>query len=285
MGETLAVEDCFEVVGPDPDDPASTVPRVIRRFEAVDPPPFMLDPPGEVGRTESELEDLVAEFAPWHQRFDLGSGVLTRTGLPGDVAAHRIAYRRELINGTVEVLLGDELGQAVALDIGCHSGFFTFDLAHRGATVVGVDLRPENIAQCRVLAEHYGAERVDFRLVDAEDGLPDGRWDVVLNLGLLYHVTDPVGLLRSTFDATGRLAVVDTVCRVGPESAFHVVRGKDVGRSTEGRWAMEVHPTPSAVVDTLLGVGYRDVYEVVADVERDHDSYAQGRRRCFLALR
>ena len=57
------------------------------------------------------------------------------------------------------------------LDIGCNSGWFSFDLAERGArSVDGVDLRAHNIEQARFLRDYFGFD---------EHALRGGRRDVV----------------------------------------------------------------------------------------------------------
>jgi SAM-dependent methyltransferase len=102
---------------------------------------------------------------------------------------HRMGFRRDLICGTVADLLGSDAAEARVLDIGCNNGFFSLDLADRGVGhVQGVDLRTSNIAQALFLRDRYGVENVEFAVSHAHDiGTPD-QWDVVLNLGVLYHV-------------------------------------------------------------------------------------------------
>jgi SAM-dependent methyltransferase len=259
------------------------IPRVVRRS----PPGYMSDPTDALGRSQAELADRVAALQPWLQYFTLDHGVTT---LPDErltnVLRARISFRRDLINGTLHDLLGDDLARTTFLDIGCNNGFFSLDLADRGAARVdGVDRHPRNIEQAEFLAEHYALTNAEFTLGDVADLDAPGQWDVVLNLGVLYHVTDPVALLRQTYELTRRCAVIDTICHQAPVSAFMLVGDKDTESQSEGRDSLEFIPTYRATIDVLSHVGFAEIFEITGSSPRPHASYAEGRRRCFLAVK
>jgi SAM-dependent methyltransferase len=251
---------------------------ITRRAPAFAPPP---------GDGEPDLADVVERLGPWRVPFDLSGGLVTMPdSMERAVTISRILYRRELIVDTVCELLGDELGDTSFLDIGCNSGFFSLELAARGARRVdGIDLRPENIEQARFLARHYRLDDVHFEVADVDAMTGGARWDVVLNLGVLYHVVQPLQLLQQTYEQCRRFAVVDTVCHREPVSAFFLLGDKDVDRPTEGRERYELHPTYRAVIDGLRFAGFAEVIELVGVADPPHDLYHAGQRRCFLALR
>ena len=219
--------------------------------------------------------------------FRFGDGIEVMGGdLVEAVTARRYEYRRELIGATVADLLGADLAGTSVLDIGCNCGLFSLDLAARGAGHVrGVDLRSHNIAQARFAAEHYGVERVEFEVQDADAIGANAQCDVVLNLGVLYHVVNPLQFIRQTYELCRRFAIIDTVCHLEPVSAYFVMGDKDVSRVTEGREVYELHPTYHAVIDTIRYAGFREVFELEGVAERPHDLYAAGLRRCFLAIK
>ena len=261
------------------------LPRI--EIEITDTAPGFMIPRGHLDATADEIAARVDAIGPWDVPFRLGHGLCTMAeGMVAAVARRRFWYRVELINGAIARLLGDELGRSTVLDVGCHSGLFSLDLAARGATAVdGVDLRPQNIAQATFLAEHYGIDNVTFEVRDADELAAERAWDVVLNLGLLYHVLNPFELIEQTYSLCRSFAVIDTVCHTEPVSAFIVMGDKDVVRSSEGKAVFELHPTYRAVIDTMRGAGFSEIFEVVGRAERPHDLYATGNRRCFLAIR
>ena len=148
----------------------------------------------------------------------------------------------------------------------------------------GIDLRAQNIAEAQLLAEHYGTHNATFEVGDADDIASDQQWDVVLNLGVLYHVLNPFDFIRRTFELCRSFAVIDTVCHTEPVSGYFVMGDKDVNRSAEGKAAYELHPTYRAVIDTIRHAGFREIFEVVGRSEIPHDLYATGGRRCFLCV-
>ncbi len=242
---------------------------------------------GHLDLTSEQIKERVDELAPWHVPFTLGHGRVTVRDAPrAAVYQERILFRRDLVNGTLADLLGDDLATTTALDIGCNCGFFSLDLATRGAAQVdGIDLRPENIAQARFLAEHYGVGNVSFEAVDAADLEPGRQWDIVLNLGILYHVTDPLQFIRQTYELCRRAAIIDTVCHREPVSAFIMVGERDISSHAEGRESMEFHPTYRAAIDTIRYAGFSEVIEIVGRCDDPHPSYANAIRRCFLAIK
>lgn len=264
------------------------LPRIVRRIERTDPP-FMARRSDAAAATDpADLAARVDELGPWHVPFALSDDLETmheEDALRRDVARSRTRFRRELITGTVADLLGEELGGTDVLDIGCNAGFFSLDIADRGArSVTGIDLRDANVAQARFLAEHYGIDNVDFSVRDVDD-LPGDTYDVVLNLGVLYHVIDPLPFVRQTYELCRRFAVLDTVCHREPYSGYVLVGDKDVTSVAEGREVYEVHPTYRGVIETLRYAGFEEIIEVVGLADPGHSLYDNGGRRCFIAIK
>jgi len=263
------------------------VPRMFRTIDARWPA-YMDEPRGHADLSPEQLRAQVEELAPWMVPFRLGHGVATidLESKAGRQNAENYLFRRNLITDTVADVLGADLALSTVLDIGCNSGFFSLDLATRGAQHVdGVDLRPDNIARAQFVKEHFGVDNVDFRVSDADDLATGRQWDVVLNLGLLYHVLNPLQLLRQTYELCGRLAIVDTVVHREPVSAFFLVGDKNVDDPTEGREDWELHPTYRATIETIKYAGFAEVIEIVGRGEPVHPLYGDGRRRCFLAIK
>lgn len=264
------------------------LPHIDRCVTGTWPAPFMVERRDGSATATADVGAMAAELGPWSVPFRLRDGISTMVMTSADPQrkARRIMYRRDLVTGTVAELLGAELATTTVLDIGCNSGFFSLDMAHRGAQHVdGIDLRDENIAQAEFLANHYGLDNVSFRVLDA-DALPAGQqWDVVLNLGVLYHVVNPLQFLQQTYALCRRFAIIDTICHTEPVSAFVFLGNKNTASATEGRETWEFHPTYRGAIDAIRYAGFSEVVEVLGYGDVRHELYDSGGRRCFLAIK
>jgi len=87
------------------------------------------------------------------------------------------------------------------LDIACNSGFWSIQCALLGADVVGFDARSELIEQASLLKRVTGLANVEFKVLEFWRMRPEhlgGQFDIVLNLGFLYHVPKPLEALELT---------------------------------------------------------------------------------------
>jgi tRNA (mo5U34)-methyltransferase len=79
------------------------------------------------------------------------------------------------------------------LDIGCNAGFYAIEMKRRGASrVLAVDSDPRYLAQARFAADVLEAD-VEFRQMSVYE-LPSLReqFDLVLFMGVLYHLRHPL---------------------------------------------------------------------------------------------
>lgn len=115
-------------------------------------------------------------------------------------------------------LLDEAIPQdARVLDLGCGTGQMTIFLANGKRRVVGADLTRASLALARDAARRFGLERTLFVESDLRrPGLAEGRFDVVLSLGVLHHTPDP----RAAFGAMARLARPGGVLVVGLYNTF-----------------------------------------------------------------
>ncbi len=163
------------------------------------------------GRSAERAE--IRELAPWFHNLHLPSGDQTAPDHPlGDFP--RLKWQ-ELAGALPEDLSGWR-----ALDVGCNAGFYSFALARRGADVLGVDVDEHYLRQARWAAGEYGLE-VRFEQAQVYDlARRDERFDLVLFLGVLYHLRHPLLALDLLAEKAQRLLVLQTLTMPGDEEVL-----------------------------------------------------------------
>lgn len=155
------------------------------------------------------------ELAPWFHNLHLPGGRCTAPDHPlGDFPA----YKWEQIGPHLPA----DLRGARALDVGCNGGFYTFELARRGADVLAIDIDEHYLRQARWAAGELGlTDRVELRRMGVYDlaALDCEPFDVVLFLGVLYHLRHPLLALDAVSATTGGTLVVQTLTMPGDERA------------------------------------------------------------------
>jgi len=139
------------------------------------PPPYSQD---EIRRRVSELGD-------WFQNMDLGGVQTAPDHFLGDYPACK--WR-----GFSDAIPADLTGKSV-LDIGCNAGFYSIEMKRRGASrVVGIDSDETYLAQARFAAEVAGS-KIEFRELDVyRIAELREKFDLVLFMGVLYHLRHPL---------------------------------------------------------------------------------------------
>jgi len=151
--------------------------------------------------------------------------------------------------------LKEPMQLASALDLGCGIGYFSKFLADLGFNVVAIDGRTENASEGQ---KRY--PQVKFLSRDAEDpALPElGAFDLVLCVGLLYHLENPFRVIRSLHSLTKKVLIVEAMCAPGKEPALHLVdeeRGED-----QGLHYVAFYPTEACLVKMMYRAGFPHVY-------------------------
>jgi tRNA (mo5U34)-methyltransferase len=207
-----------------------------------------------MSREADTLRESVAALR-WYHTIDLGEGIVT----PGyDNSPFRLA----------RIGLPASLTGRSVLDIGAWDGFFSFEAERRGAARV-------------VASDHYswhglgwdtGAGKAGFELarralqsrvedvdVDVMDLSPErvGAFDLVLFLGVLYHLKDPLAALERVASVTKHQLILETVVdMVGfgrPAAAFYP--GTELNNDPTNWWG----PNAAAVIGMLRVVGFTRV--------------------------
>ena len=147
--------------------------------------------------TRAQIRTRVEALAPWFHNMDLG-GVRTAPD-------HFLYdYPNNKWSRFAHVVPRDLRGRTV-LDIGCNAGFHSMEMKRRGAErVVGVDSDDRYLAQARLAAEVNGLE-IEFRNLSVYDlGALGERFDLVIFMGVFYHLRHPLLALDLIHDTVAR---------------------------------------------------------------------------------
>jgi SAM-dependent methyltransferase len=106
----------------------------------------------------------------------------------------------------------DGLKDLRVADLGCLEGGFALAMAQRGMNVLGIEARQTNLNKAQVLKDHFDLPNLEFRQDDVKNFTPEnyGMFDVVLALGILYHLDEPIKWMRQLAAATNRVLIVDS---------------------------------------------------------------------------
>jgi tRNA (mo5U34)-methyltransferase len=140
---------------------------------------------GSLSGSSADTELRIRALGDWFHNLDLNGVQTAPAHFLGDYP--RVKWRK-----FAHALPADLRGKSV-LDVGCNAGFYSFEMKRRGASrVLGVDSSPNYLAQARFAAEVLQVD-VEFRelsiyrIAELRE-----RFDVVLFMGVLYHLRHPL---------------------------------------------------------------------------------------------
>jgi tRNA (mo5U34)-methyltransferase len=165
----------------------------------------------------SELEARVRALDPWFHALELDGVRTAPDHFLGD-------YPGAVWRALAPALPADLSGKSV-LDIGCNAGFFSIEMKRRGAArVLGVDFDPRYLAQARLAAEVNEVD-VELRELSVYDVARLGeKFDVVIFMGVLYHLRHPLLALDLVREHVAKDLVVFQSMLRGRESRFRAER-------------------------------------------------------------
>jgi len=235
------------------------------------------------GGGRRQLRERIDAVAFWWHSIDLGHGVVT--------GGHKSA---DALRAELEALALPDLSGKSVLDIGGWDGYFAFAAERRGAARVGVvdhymwamDVPGQQAYWRRCMAEgveprpyhetelwhpdtlpgkrgfdvarealgsRVEAFAVDFMSCDLK---ALGTWDVVLYLGVLYHMEDPLRALRRVAAVTNELAIVETEAILVPAlehaALWSFFPGAELNGDVSNWWA----PNRAALLGALRAAGF-----------------------------
>jgi tRNA (mo5U34)-methyltransferase len=184
--------------------------------------------------TPDAIRRRVAELGAWFHNLDLRGVKTAPDHFLGDYPAMK--WRR-----FAHALPRDLTGKSV-LDIGCNAGFYSLEMKRRGAArVVGIDRDDRYLAQARFAAEVSGLE-IELSNLDVYEVERLGeRFDLVLFMGVFYHLRHPLLALDLLHEhVVGDTLVFQTLVRGAREAIVakpdYIFDDKDDARFTDPRW-------------------------------------------------
>ncbi len=240
--------------------------------------------------------DEIERLAPWMYEFTFADGAQTPL-----LSEHLRAIHAVRLAMIVDLLDVASLQRdTTVLDVACNEGWFGLELAKRGATsVLGIDSRERNIEKAALARDRLGVPGCRFTVGDVtEMELPSA--DVVLLLGIIYHVEDPIRLIRRAAAAAQRVLFVETQLlkpheplRFGwgtPEAresqdAFAMIREDPATNDLSSARGFSLVPNASAVVSVLRDIGFRSIVQLHPNALIDESQYTAVDRAVFAAFR
>ena len=134
---------------------------------------------------KADLWEAVEALGPWFHNIDLCGVATAPNHFLGDYPA--VKWRR-----FCHAIPNDLTGKTV-LDIGCNGGFYSIEMKRRNAArVVAIDIDPDYLRQARFAARVLGVQ-IEFERLTVYDVAHLGeQFDIVLFLGVLYHLRHPL---------------------------------------------------------------------------------------------
>ncbi len=106
------------------------------------------------------------------------------------------------------------------LDIGCNAGFYSLELAKRGAEVLAIDLDDHYLNQAAWVARQFGLEdKITFKKMQIYDlAHVAEKFDLVWFMGVFYHLRYPILALDIIAQKVNKLLVFQTLSIPGNET-------------------------------------------------------------------
>ena len=228
----------------------------------------------------------------WFYPFALPDGTTTRCDIAEAIQEIHHTRARHLHSVIARKIADPEA--ATAIDFASHEGFFAVELARHFAQVRGYELRRRSVEAARLIAEVLDVRNVSFTEADltALPFDPDLVADFVLVFGLLYHLENPIQLLRLAsqmtrthiliesqvfpYDISGRIENGAYDSQRPFAGVFALTR--DFPDRREGGSAdLALVPSLNALLFLLRQFGFVEI-EVIAPEPHDYEQFRRGSR-------
>jgi tRNA (mo5U34)-methyltransferase len=203
-----------------------------------------------------DLQHLVNQHYWWHS-IELSPGIVT----PGKKKLENMKKEFEL------VFSGISFEGKTVLDVGAWNGGFAVEAARRGARrVVAVDHSTWNSPKLKgratfdLVAEVTGLplEAVDIDLDTPRLSLAHlGKFDVILYLGVFYHLKDPIAVTREIAALVQEVLIGESHVELTEEQRPNLIfyPGRELGNNESNWWG----PNPALLEALLTVLGFQSI--------------------------
>jgi SAM-dependent methyltransferase len=209
----------------------------------------------------TEIKNKINSFSRWHYKFDL-LGEITPIDSPDKENRHK---QREdyFLTPFINLKNGTLKGENI-LDLGCNAGFWALKCLEAGGDfVLGIDGRKMHIDQAEFVfdVKKIDAKRYQFICDDIYNYFNNNKkeYDIVLCLGLLYHINNPIQLLESINRCNNDILIIDTAVCKNEQPCFIV----NIESTLDPRNAILSNivlvPSVFSLVEILKHLGYKGV--------------------------
>jgi SAM-dependent methyltransferase len=229
--------------------------------------------------TSEQASEILRKARYWHYAFKFPWGE-TVPGKPG-WKERREKRHRHFFLPLLEQYGGALKGKHV-LDLGCCQGYWSFEARKAGAeSVLGLDSSLSFVQEAQAAATVLGIDACSFAWAHLEE---DAWWEdfparreITLFLGTLFHLTDPIYVLRRVMRQTLETIVIDGEVAAGEEPRFHL-RKRTPGEPTTVHSGMtsdiRTIGTVSAITALLKDGGFAKVRVLPPSKEMPPDYHA-----------
>ena len=158
------------------------------------------------------IQEKIESLSPWFHNIHLPDGSQTA---PGHFLGDFPAFKWKNIKDSIP----QDLTGWKVLDIGCNAGFYSLELAKRGAEVLAIDLDQHYLTQAQWVAEQFGLDdKIRFEQLQVYDiAHLEEEFDLIWFMGVFDHLRYPMLALDILAQKTKKMMVFQTLSLPGKE--------------------------------------------------------------------
>ncbi|HEX8270569.1 MAG TPA: TIGR04290 family methyltransferase [Flavobacterium sp.] len=169
------------------------------------------------------LQDEIKQLEPWFHNIHLPDGTQTSP-------RHFLGDFPSFKWNKIKQAIPEDLTGWKVLDIGCNAGFYSIELAKRGAEVLAIDLDDHYLKQAKWVAEQFGFQnQITFRKMQVYDlAHSEEAFDLVWFMGVFYHLRYPMLAMDIIAQKVRKIMLFQTLSSPGADEmevpndiAFH----------------------------------------------------------------